>query len=140
MYKAGDHGDTGNYRGITVLSVYAKIFETAVNDRLINFSEKFVKTDLCNGGFLKDSRTSDNIFILRGLIEKQLALGKKLFLCFVDFSKAFDLINRYILFYKLIKMGYGGRLIDTVRNVFPCKNERFIKSSYIGYFRGKPRW
>ena len=118
VYKSGDYSDTGNYRGITVLSVYAKIFETAVNDRLIDFSEMFLKTDLCNGGFLKDSRTSDNVFILRGLIEKQLSLGKRLFVCFVDFSKAFDLINRYILFYKLIKMGYGGRLLDTVRNLY----------------------
>lgn len=87
--------------------MYAKIFETAVSNRLVKFSEKCMTIDQCNGGFLKDSRTGDNMFILRGLVEKQLALGKKIFVCFVDFSKAFDLINRHILFYKLIKMGFG---------------------------------
>ena len=37
---------------------------------------------------------------------------------FVDFSRAFDLLNRNILFYKLIKQGFHGRMLDTVRNMY----------------------
>ena len=36
----------------------------------------------------------------------------------VDFSKAFDLVNRHILFYKLIKQGYHGRVIYTLRSLY----------------------
>ena len=39
-------------------------------------------------------------------------------MCFVDFSKAFDLVNRDILFFKLIKAGWAGKLLDTVRNLY----------------------
>ena len=39
-----------------------------------------------------------NFFILTGLNERQLSVGKELCVCFVDFSKAFDLINHTVLF------------------------------------------
>ena len=61
--------------------------------------------------------TSDNIFILQGLIERQMTLGKPLYLCMVDFSKAFDLVNRNILFFKLIKSGIHGKVVDALRSL-----------------------
>ena len=36
----------------------------------------------------------------------------------MDFSKAFDLINRDILFDKIIKSGLHGRVIDTLRDLY----------------------
>ena len=45
-------------------------------------------------------------------------LGQSLIVCFVDFSKAFDLINRDILFYKIIKSGLYGRVLDTLRDLY----------------------
>ena len=45
-------------------------------------------------------------------------MGKPLYVCYVDFSMAFDLVNRHILFYKLIKQGWCGRVIDTLRNFY----------------------
>ena len=76
------------------------------------------KVDKYNGGFINGSRTPDNIFILNGLIQRQLILGQSLFVCFVDFSKAFDLVNRHILFFKIMKEGWQGRVIDSLRNLY----------------------
>ena len=47
-----------------------------------------------------------------------MIIGESLFVCFVDFSKAFDMVNRYILFYKIMKGGWTGRVIDTLRNLY----------------------
>ena len=91
VFKTGEITNRNNYRGITVLSVFTKIFETAVNNRLNFVATAYDCGDRFNGGFTKRSMTNDNIFILQGLIERQTILGK------VDFSKAFDLVNRYIL-------------------------------------------
>ena len=66
----------------------------------------------------KKIRTADDMFILNGVIQKQLILRKPLYICFVDFSKAFDLANRNILFYKLMRYGWTGRVIDTLRNLY----------------------
>ena len=83
-----------------------------MNKRLTFVNEAFSVTDKFNGGFLKGSRTSDNIFIIQGLVQRRLALRKPFFICFVDFSKAFDLVNRNLLFFKLMKQGFHGRVID----------------------------
>ena len=86
--------------------------------RLTFVNDTFDRSDRYSGGFLRGSRTSDNLFVLNGLIEKQMLLGKSLLVCFVDFSKAFDVINRNILSYKLINCGWKGRVIDTLRSLY----------------------
>ena len=89
-----------------------------MNNRISFINDAFKTTDIFNGGFLEGSRTADNIFILQGLIERQLILGKSLHICMVDFSKAFDLVNRNILFFKLIRAGFHGKVIDTLRSLY----------------------
>ena len=118
IYKHGDKTDANNYRGINVPKIFEKLFEILVYNRMQFINEAFSRVDQFNGGFLQGRRTSDNIFILNGLIQKQILLNKPLYICFVDFSKAFDLVNRHILFYKLMKCGWHGRVIDTLRDLY----------------------
>ena len=87
IYKSGAINDRNNYRGITVLSVFTKIFETAVNNRISFINDAFKTTDIFNGGFLEGSRTADNIFILQGLIERQLILEKPYIFAWLIFQK-----------------------------------------------------
>ena len=118
IFKSGSKNKCSNYRGITILPVFGKIFETVVLSRLEFVNEAFQKHDRHNGAFKKDSRTSDNNFIIQGLVSRQLSLGRKLIVIHVDFSRAFDNINRNILFYKLKKSGLKGRVIDTLHNMY----------------------
>ena len=118
IFKAGTRKNTNNYRGVTVLPVIEKIFEIIVYRRMSFVNKVYNKTDVYNGGFLADSRTSDNMFILQGLIQRQLCIGNSFITCFINFSKAFDLINRHILFYKIMKSGWQGRVVDTLRNLY----------------------
>ena len=118
LHKAGSKLDTGNYRGITVLPIFEKIFETAVHRRLEFIDKAFCRIDKYNGGFSKDSQTSDNIFILNSLIRRQLLLNKGIIITWVDFSQAFDIMNRAITFFKIIQSGLHGRVINTLRNLY----------------------
>ena len=101
-----------------MLSVFEKVFEIVILNRLEFISEAFNKSDRYNGGFTKGCRTSDNNFIIQGLVQRQLHLGKKLIVIHVDFSRAFDSVNRSILFYKLNKAGFRGRVIDTLFDLY----------------------
>ena len=94
IYKSGAINDRNNYRGITVLSVFTKIFETVLNNRISFIHDAFKTTDIFNDGFLEGSRTADNIFILQGQNQRQLTLGKSLYICMVDFSKAIKYKNK----------------------------------------------
>ena len=118
IFKSGSKWDCSNYRGITVLSVFEKVFEITILARLEFVSEAFDKGDRYNGGFKKGSRTSDNNFIIQGLVQRQLHLGKSLIVVHVDFSRAFDLVNRNILFFKLYNKGYKGRVIETLFDLY----------------------
>ena len=95
IFKSKSPLDPNNYRGIAMMSCLAKLFNKILRNRL----EKFFETNnIINKeqiGFMKKSRTSDHMFILRTLIDKMKMkmIGKsKLFCCFVDFRKAFDTV------------------------------------------------
>jgi hypothetical protein len=65
-----------NYRGITVMSCLAKLFNRVLNNRLDSFLECnsiIVKEQI---GFQKKSRTSDHMFILRIMIDKYKNMSK----------------------------------------------------------------
>ena len=61
--------------------------------------------------------TTDNLFVL-GLISHALSKGEKLFCAFVDFTKAFDYVVRDILWYKLIKLGVRGKILNVVMSMW----------------------
>ena len=100
IFKTGQTDIPENYRGIAILLhiiIVEKIFEVAVYKRLSYVNEAFCKIDEKNVGFLPGRRTTDNISMINGLVQRQLILGKCLIVWVVDFSKAFDMVNRNIL-------------------------------------------
>ena len=92
VYKSGDKGDMSNYRGITVGSVIAKLFAMTLDHRIAVWAEDEGIKAKGQAGFRKDFRTTDNIFVLKSLIDKQKQTHGKLYCCFVDFKKAFDTV------------------------------------------------
>ena len=122
IFKSGAKLETVNYRSITVLPIFEKVFEIAVQKRLESVSEAFTKTDRFYGGFLKGSRTTDNLLVLNGLIERQISNGQCLIVCHVDFTQVFDRVNRNIIFSKIKKFSFTGRVIHTLQKFVPKLN------------------
>ena len=116
--KGGDKKNPENYRRITMLPVLGKLFETIVNIRLVFMKNALKMVDPFNGGFKKGSMTSDNIFVLSGCIDKARATNQPLYVCFVDFKRAFDSVNRQLMFYKLLQRGIDGKIVKLLRNMY----------------------
>ena len=95
IHKKGAKSDPTNYRGITLMSCLSKLFLNIIQNRLSKFTLEnniFHKAQL---GFLKGNRTSDAHVILHNLISKVCHKSNaKIFSCFVDFSSAFDTVQR----------------------------------------------
>ena len=100
------------------MACMGKVFESIINKRLVFQGEATNSIDQNQFGFCKGCRTSDNVFIIDTLISYHKSKRKNLYITFVDFSKAFDFVNRTFLYYKLIKMGYGGRLLKIIHSMF----------------------
>ncbi len=116
--KVPTPGAPDQFRRISVLPAICKIFENVINNRLEYVDEVFDRDDKFNGGFKKGSRTSDNLFILNGIIEKSRAMKSPLYICFVDFKRAFDCINRLLLFAKLHRDGLSSSIIDIMFDMY----------------------
>jgi exonuclease III len=110
-------GDS-DIRPITIEPVFSKVFETIIDNRIAFINEAYSKGDKYNGGFVKGSMTQDNVLIINACIQKQLALGKCLYVAMVDFKKAFNFVNHSILFYKILKSGLTGRCIKLLQNMY----------------------
>ena len=95
-----------------------KLFESILNNRLSFKNEVCNDNDPYQAGFKCNSRTTDNIFILCAIIDKQRCLSKPLYTCFVDFTKAFDYIDRTALYYKLLNRGIDGNLLNIIKSMF----------------------
>ena len=62
--------------------------------------------------------TIDNVFVLFNLLIHFLNKSEKLYCAFVDFTKAFDYIVRDIVWYKLLKAGVRGRMLDIIKSIY----------------------
>ena len=71
VYKKGVYGVPDNYRKITVMPCIGKLFESILNNRLSFKNEVCNDNDPYQAGFKSNSRTTDNIFILCAIIDKQ---------------------------------------------------------------------
>ena len=119
LYKSGDPGNCSNYRGLCVTSCLGKLFNRLLQTRLTNYLESEGMFSHFQAGFRKGYRTTDNIFILKTLMNKYLFKEKKqLFLCFVDFSKAFDTVWRPALLYKILIKRIGGNFFNIIKHMF----------------------
>ena len=95
IYKInGDSKSPENYRPITILSSFGKLFTSILNARLNKFLDAHNKLEENQAGFRAGYSTMDHIFVLHALTEIAKTKKKKLFCSFIDFSKAFDSVWR----------------------------------------------
>ena len=102
--QKGDRAECGNSRGISLLSVAGKVLAKIMLTRLLEHVVVLVLPE-SQCGFRRGRRTFDMIFVVRQLQEKYREQHQDLYLTFVDLTKAFDTVNRDLLWNILRKFG-----------------------------------
>ena len=119
IYKnKGSPEDPSNYRPITLLSCIGKLFTAIINNRLKLFTEKHDLIGWAQSGFRKGYATTENVFILKCLMDMMQASKKRLYCCFVDFKQAFDTVWRVGLWKKIIEHGVTGKCFKLIYNLY----------------------
>ena len=90
--KKGDLGLAQNYRGITLPSIAAKIFNALLRNRIEPEIDNILRKN--QNGFRRNRSTTSQILTIRRILEGVRAKNLQATLIFVDFTKAFDSIHR----------------------------------------------
>ncbi|MES9882143.1 MAG: reverse transcriptase family protein [Sedimenticola sp.] len=136
IYKhKGDISDPANYRPITLVSCFGKLFTSILNKRLNTFLEHEQILNENQAGFRKHYSTTDHIFVLYVMTELLKTRKQKLFCTFIDFSKAFDSVWRVGLWQKLLANNVNGKIFQVIHsmynNIKSCVNHNGDNSAFF---------
>ena len=110
--------DPGNYRGITIAPAMYKLFCSILNSRLNKFMDTNNYIVDNQNGFKKGRSTVDHLATLTNIIETRKLQKKDTFVAFIDFSKAYDRVNRGFLWKKLETMGVKGKMLQCLKGLY----------------------
>ena len=103
FHKKGDHGLAKNYRGITLTSIAAKIYNALLRNRIESKIDNILRKN--QNGFQRNRSMTSQILTIRRIIEGIRAKNLPATLIFVDFTKAFDSIHSGKM--EQIQLAYG---------------------------------
>ena len=118
VFKKGLRELLGNYRPITVLISLSGLYSRVLNARLTEVVETHKLLGEDQNGFRKGRGMADNAFILDSILWKARALKQKVHLCYIDITKAYDSVNRDILWDKLSSVGFGGQFLQSLKALY----------------------
>ena len=126
IYKAGDPTRPNNFRPISILTIFSKIFEKHIYNELLIYIEqnnvindqqcgfrKGVSTNIAIAKFIKE--------VICGLNENKYGIG-----IFLDLQKAFDMVNHDILLCKLNHYGIRGIPYNLIKS-FLSNRLQYVK-------------
>jgi len=114
--KTGRPANSKESKKIYLISTVAKLYTGILNNRLMSFLEGNNKLNDEQSAYRKGRSCMDNLFVLTSLIIEGKCQKRDTFVCFVDFSAAFD-SSRYLLL--LIKAGKYGVNVNFLKGMVP---------------------
>ena len=113
--KAGTT-DCSKHRTISIMSQVGKIILRVIMNRIRNKIQ--IDSDKEQFGFKSGKGTRNAIFSLRVLLERAIEKQKNVFMCFVDFQKAFDTIRHEDLMDMLKEKKIDGKDLRIIKNLY----------------------
>lgn len=110
---------SSNYRPIAIASVLSKILELVI----MKYTSKYLGTSDNQFGFKRGVGTEIAIYGVKQIAHHYMRNGTPVYACYMDASKAFDLVNHFTLLRKLCKRGVQPSIIRLL--LFWFRNQTF---------------
>ena len=123
IYKAGDPMEVSNYRPISVLPAFSKIYERLLHDRLYTFLQQNSILNNYQYGFRKKYSCEMALAVALDYITSSLDSKKHVIGLFLDLKKAFDTVDYNILIKKLEHYGIRGNCLNLMKSYLENRNQ-----------------
>lgn len=114
IHKKGDKCKIDNYRPVSKMSAITTLLDKIITWKLSAMIYSFISPK--QHGFVPGRSTLSNLTILTNYIHKSFRAGGQTDVIYLDFRKAFDLVNHKILLYKLKAYNIPAKLITWLAN------------------------
>lgn len=139
VFKKGDRSDISNYRPVSIICNFCKVFEFLLHD----FIFPLVRGQIIPNqhGFFKGRSTSTNLLSITHDIAESIDQGLQTDVLYLDFSKAFDRLDHNVLISKLNVFGFSDSLINLFKSYLNnrqqyvalsgCTSDHYIANSGV---------
>lgn len=114
--KKGDLTQMTNYRGISLMSHAAKLYNRIILNRISEPIDTVLRPN--QAGFRKGRSCIDQIHIIRTILAAAVDKQLPLYITYVDFKKAFDSINREKMFQILRHYGIPEKIVQSIKVIY----------------------
>ncbi|XP_063613942.1 uncharacterized protein LOC134787155 [Penaeus indicus] len=125
--KKGDTQQCSNNRTIALISHSSKILLKIIADRM----QMKLKAEIAEEqvGFKRGTGTRNQILNLKMIIEKNREHSEDLYLCFIDYTKAFDLVIHEELWNNMRNMGFPEHIILLLKAMYD-EQKAAVRANY----------
>lgn len=121
----GSIDDPSNYRPISLLPIFSKIFESILKDQISSFFEKHNLFMQGQFGFRNNKSTTLAINNLMDLVVEGMEEGSNIYGSFYDLTKAFDCVSHDILLQKLLYYNFDPNSITLIKS-YLCERTQYV--------------
>ena len=144
LYKGkGSAEDMNNYRGISILPPIAKLFEKILAEQLKIYFEINKLFFHSQHGFRSNHSCESALHEIISMSVANMDNNLVNLLLFVDFKKAFDLVDSRLLLAKLGNYGINNQAIELIKNYFLNRQQKVkignFDSEFVDITLGAPQ-
>jgi hypothetical protein len=128
----GDPRNRDDYRGIAVSSALSKLYSLVLLSRLDAWAEREGRRAAGQAGFRKERCAMDNALVLQHVFGKHAAEGRPVYAAFIDLRKAYDWVDRGVLWHALSCMGIPDGMMRALQGMYANVNMRVRAGGKLG--------
>jgi hypothetical protein len=114
--KKGDRKDVQNYRGLSINSVFSRLYTKVIKNKLERELKDLIGED--QSGIRAGRSCVDNLFVVQQLIEKRTSVGEETHLALIGLEKAYDSVPRCRLWEILTEISIDPESVEVIMEIY----------------------
>ena len=127
--KKGNLQECKNYRGIMLLSIPGKVLSRVILNRIKEAVDPLLREE--QAGFRQGRSCTDQIAILRTIVEQSIEWNASLYVNFIDFEKAFDSLDRETIWKLMRHYGIPEEIVLLVKRSYDGMKCRVVAGGQL---------